>query len=674
MRIRIVGLTACLIFSSFISLQAANNPFIENSALSKIENDYANGSISLDEKVILQVNSIKYPNKLPIQYSSSTQIKTESELRGATLALIQMRADWELLEESTKNYVSLALARASTEFTYISPGGYFKMHYDTAGVDSVPSEDLDLDSIPDYVERCAAYCDTGLAKSLEIGFMYPPNDGVYGGDSLYDVYFQEMSYYGYTVPEGFGSNPWNDYYSYLVLNNDFIGFPSNTDPEGQVAGAAKATAAHEFHHAVQFGYDANEDLWAMESGAVFMEEVVYDTVNDNYNYIDDFMDFPHTSLMDNAGLHKYGAFLWPLYLAQKFDTLLYVSVWEGAKYDDIFTAYADTLLNNFGWDIDSAYVDFTYWLFNSGVRDDGIHFSESSEYSPLAIGATHISYPIGITNSPASVGGYGSSFITFYPGSEIGKLKITFNGSNTRNWTAYVIKSTTQNSHEIEFITLDSISKRGELIITNFESYYSITLVGVNTDEFSSSVLFTYSAEIILPYEVSSQILTPDSAVYSGGVRTFDILIRNDAIINDIFNLIYWDNQGWLPMDTFALAIAAGDSAVINVDVTPPQGTPLGENSILFFKSESWGDTAVYDILERTGQIDLYRGDVDFSGSIDISDIVALVDYSFNGGLEPQPILLSGDFDCSNAVDISDIVDLVSYMFDGGDYSPCNPY
>ena len=483
MQIRLVGLTACIICLSFISLQAANNPFVENSVLSNIENDYANGKISLDEKVILQINSIKLPHKLPLKYSSSTQVKTERELRGATLALIQMRADWDILDQSTKYYVTTALARTSTSFSYVSPGGYFRMHYDTIGVDSVSPEDLDFDSIPDFVERCAAYCDTALAKYLEMGFMYPPNDGVAGGDSLYDIYFQEMTYYGYAVPEGFGSNPWNDYYSYLVLNNDFLGFPSNTDPEGSVIGAAKVTVAHEFQHAIQFGYDAIEDIWAMESGAVFMEEVVFDTVNDNYGYIDDFMDFPHTSLMDNAGLHKYGAFLWPLYLAQKFDTLLYLSAWEGARYDDVFTAYADTLLYNFGWDIDSAYVDFTYWLFNTGIHNDGLHFSEASAYSPLAIGATHITYPVALTNSPASIGGYGSSFITFYPGTNIGKLKLTFNGSNTRGWTAYVIKSSTQNTHEIEFITLDSVGKSGELIIENFENYYSVTLVGVNTDE-----------------------------------------------------------------------------------------------------------------------------------------------------------------------------------------------
>lgn len=675
MKIRIIGFMICLFFLSFYSTQAAGNPYAKNSILFQIEDDYLSGAISLDDKVILQINSIKQPSKLPLSYAAVSQVKTEHELRGATLALIQIRLYWEELDQSTKDYVSLALARIATAFTYVSPEGYFKLHYDTLGIDSVPAEDLNSNLIPDFVEKCAAYCDTSLNKHLEMGYMYPPNDGVLGGDSLYDVYFQEMSYYGYASPESFGSYPWNDYYSYLVLNNDFLGFPTNTDPEGQVAGAAKATAAHEFHHAVQFGYDVSEESWAMECCAVFMEEMVFDLVNDNYNYLDSFLGFPHTSLMDNSGLHKYGAFLWPLYLAQKFDTLLHVSAWEAARYDDIFTGYADTLLYKFGWEIDSAYVDFTYWMFNTASHDDGLHFEEGSLYPPLAISGSHISYPVEATNSPASIGGYGACYISFFPGAEIGKLKLTFNGSNTRNWSAYVIKSSAPNVHSIEFITLDTISEVGEILIEDFDSYYSVTLVGVNTDEFSSSVLFTYSAEIILPYEVSSQIQSPvDSFVYSGGIRTFEILVRNDAVISDIFNIIYWDNNGWLPIDTFSLAIAAEDSEVVFIDVTPPQGTPLGESSLLSFKSESWGDTTVFDIQTRTGLISLYRGDINFSGNIDISDVVELVNYSFNGGSPPQPVPLSADFDCTNSIDISDVVMLVTYMFSGGDSPPCNPY
>ncbi len=675
MLLRILSLIVCLLCMSYNLSYAGSNQFSKNSLFYNIEQDYLNGNISLDDKVILYVNSVRQRNKSLLKYQSLSSSVSSHKDCGATMALIDMRIHWDELTEATKIYVSKALARDTMQFTFISPSGYFKLHYDVTDSNAVPTEDLNLNSIPDFIENCAAYADTSLSKHLELGYMYPPNDGVFGGDSLYDLYFENISYYGVTIPEGIASNPWNDYYSYIILNKDFLGFPANSDPEGQVAGAAKVTIAHEFQHAVQFGYDVGEGSWAMEAAATYIEEVIFDTVNDNYIYLDDYLTAPHTSLMDNSGNHKYGAFLWPLYLAQKFDTLLNVSAWQAARFDDLFTAYSDTLFENYGWVLDSAYIDFTYWIFNTASHDDGLHFSEGSGYYPLSIGASHISYPIGITNFPANVGGYGAGYITFFPGSEIGKLKITFNGSNTRNWSAYIIKSTTENSHTIEYLNLDSVSQNGEIVVENFENYYSITLVGANIDEHSSGVLYTYSAEIIQPFEVVSQIALPiDSAIYSGGTRTFDIIIYNTAIVDDIYNLIYWDTQGWLPMDTFAIAIASGDSAIVSVDVNPPQGTALGSNSLLTFKAESWGDSTVFDIQSRTGQIDLFRGDVNFTGAIDISDLIFLVEYSFNSGPAPQPVLLSGDFNCSNAVDISDIVTLVDYMFSDGAYPPCNPY
>ncbi len=674
MQIRLLSFIAFAFLLSISSLSAATNRYAENTVLHQIENDYLVGNISLDDKVLLQVNSIKQPDNTPVQYLSTSSMLSGQGLREATLALIEMRKVWELLEISTQNSISATLTRTETEFTLISPSGFFKFHYGTSGTSAVPLLDADSDLVPDFVEQCISYCDSSLAKQLEMGFLPPPSDGLAGGDSLYDVYFQSMAFYGYAVPEGLGSYPWNDQYSHLVLNNDFIGFPPNSDPEGLVAGAAKATAAHEFHHAIQFGYDANEDIWAMEAGATFIEEIVFDLVNDNYGYLDDFLDFPHTSLMDVGGLHMYGAFVWPLYLAQKFDTSLYLASWEGARYDDLFVSLGDSLLANYGWTLDAAYTDFSYWIYSTASFDDGNHFTEAANYDPIAISATHITYPVGITNSVSSVGGYASEYITFYPGAAAGKLKLTFNGSDSRNWSAYVIKSMTANDHTVATISLDTLTQEGEILVSDFHDYYSVTLVGVNLDEYSSAVLFTYSAEI-LPFELSLSVISPiDPFVYSGGVRSVDVLVRNTAPVNDIVNLIYYDSDGWLPLDTFAFALASGDSSIVSLDVTPQQGTPIGETAILSFKAESWGDPTVFDLQTKLSQISLYRGDFDFSGEIDISDLVYAVDFIFTGGPTPIPNEFAGDIECSNATDISDLVYLVDFIFTGGPGSPCNPY
>ncbi len=63
----------------------------------------------------------------------------------------------------------------------------------------------------------------------------------------------------------------------------------------------------------------------------------------------------------------------------------------------------------------------------------------------------------------------------------------------------------------------------------------------------------------------------------------------------------------------------------------------------------------------------ILRGDIDHSGSIDISDLVVLVTYMFQSSTE-LPCLDEADIDNSGGlspIDISDLVALVSYIFLG---------
>jgi hypothetical protein len=69
----------------------------------------------------------------------------------------------------------------------------------------------------------------------------------------------------------------------------------------------------------------------------------------------------------------------------------------------------------------------------------------------------------------------------------------------------------------------------------------------------------------------------------------------------------------------------------------------------------------------------LRRGDVDHDGeTVNITDLVFLVAYMFQGGPEP-PCLEEADVDGDNEIiNISDLVYLIAYMFQGGpEPAPC---
>ncbi|MBK7093216.1 MAG: dockerin type I repeat-containing protein [bacterium] len=66
---------------------------------------------------------------------------------------------------------------------------------------------------------------------------------------------------------------------------------------------------------------------------------------------------------------------------------------------------------------------------------------------------------------------------------------------------------------------------------------------------------------------------------------------------------------------------------------------------------------------------DYICGDADNSGSVNISDVVRIINYIFSGGTVPDP-LESADVDCNSSVTISDVVYLISHIFSGGPV-PC---
>ncbi len=675
---------AVLIFAlCAIAVRSDSLPGDENltraTVIDRVRQSFERGEISFDEKSRLVILAIRFPERLLDEYRviEPGDSPTVKPGRCATPAILEIYNRWDELSDDTKKLYTEAFDRPEAQRVYISPSGYFKMHYDVLGPQAVPVADQNGNSVPDFVEKCAVYCDSGRVRHLELGYQMPPSDSVIGGDSLYDIYFQDLgtSLYGYTVPEGDGPEAWNDAYSYIVLHRNFQGFPPNDDPEGSSIGSAKVTAAHEFHHAVQYAYDCDEDVWFMEFDATHFEELVFDYVNDNLNYLSEFMEAPEVSLMREDN-HWYSIFIWGLYLDQQYGPALIRSAWEGCLFDvSVFDALADSLLVNHGLSLDDAMAEFCVWNYITGDRDDGLHYEEASTYPMIELAAAYDSYPLDTTESPNYPEGYASCYVGLLPGGETGTLRLSFDGADSREWAAYIIKSTASGVHEYERIDLDTVGYAGEIDIENFEAYALITLVGVNTSEYSSEAAFEYSAHMVSPYLVSSQVVTTDSVVYSGNWRDWLYEVTNPGPLEDIYDLIFWDDSGWVSLDTVDVYVPSGSSRTRSVTVHPPVGTPLGTVTTLRFRAVSRNDPFVYDTQSAPALIVLQRGDVDFSGMIDIGDLTVLIDHLFINQGELRPEYEAGNFDCSGIVDIGDLTLLINHLFiEINCGSPCNPY
>lgn len=168
----------------------------------------------------------------------------------------------------------------------------------------------------------------------KLGYRRPISDGTRGGggSGMFDVYLKELYHqglYGLTVAEQRTSSNKRLYSSYLVIDNDFKRSQFHADPM-QVA---RVTAAHEFFHAIQFGYDAGEDPWLMETTATWMEDQFDDTSNDNRQYLPwSQLHEPGTPLdtFTNGGFEQYGNWVFFEYLSEHFGRGIVRSVWKRA--------------------------------------------------------------------------------------------------------------------------------------------------------------------------------------------------------------------------------------------------------------------------------------------------------------------------------------------------------
>jgi hypothetical protein len=478
--------------------------------LDKIDQAQVEGQLSPDEAVLLKVQVLKGAKNLPAEFRSDHPLPE----RCGTQVTLEVFENWNSYSPSTQSVLRETLARPAQQKSLVSPDGLFKIHYDTTGVNAVPLDDEDFSGAPDYVENLARYADSShQMEVLHLGYRPPPFDA----DSLYDIYTQEIDYYGYAQPENPGPQPWNDATSFIVVHRNFVGFPPNYDPDGHQKGAMKVTVGHEYHHAIQFAYNVGlqNRLWFMEVTSTWMEEMVFDPVDDNYNYLPTFFLDPQTPLT-NTGIHMYGSFIWNQYLAQNFGPDLVRQTWE----ENIsFTAVSalDRVLQNHGSTIGTEFTRFALWNFYTGSRDDGRHYEEGQFYPEMVLQLNGNSPTI--SGRSQSIPPLAAHYESFHSDSAVEKVRLTFVGRNSSVWGAHVL------FHRPPAVTLAhafnlNSNYRGDTTLFGPDSFPQVVLLAsqIKTSQLNSLEYFDYSYWAIPLFIIGDLnedlLVNPDDIVY----------------------------------------------------------------------------------------------------------------------------------------------------------------
>lgn len=324
-----------------------------------------------------------------------------------------------------------------------------------------------------------------------LGYRRPLSDEHRGGDGRFDVYLKELSHeglYGLTTAERPTSYNRNLYSGYLLLDNDFARSQYGAEP----IQVARVTAAHEFFHAIQFGYDVHEDSWLMETTSTWMEDRFDDSSNDNRQYL------PYGQLANAdqpldtyqaAGAAQYGNWAYFEHLSHRFGTGIVRSIWHsagafsGAGHQFSAHALRSVLSHRGGFDRD-------FGRYSAGNLTPGHSYPEGGHYPrPGFLGQWQL------TQAAPSVGPTGiqvhhlaSSSFQLLPGADLTertwRLRLHVDGPKKRkDPVAYVVVHTKRHAWIRESVHLN---RRGDGHVTvpfsnHRVDYVTLTLANAST-------------------------------------------------------------------------------------------------------------------------------------------------------------------------------------------------
>jgi len=356
----------------------------------------------------------------------------------------KLRQDWNNLEPATQKALAKTVAllpswvgNAAGERKFSLPGGRFLIHYTTTGTDAPPQIDNDFDGIPDWVETVAQTFESVASEYSRLGWRLAPT----ASGAPYDVYLRDLAsqkMYGQTTSSqalpsaGF----FNGFGSYMEIDNNFTDSIYQNALSGSQSVNQKAlsnlqiTAAHEYHHAIQYGYNFYFDIWYAEASSTWHEDELYDSVNQLYNYIPAW--FRNSTLaidtpVDTTTGGGYGRWIFNRYLVEQHGTGVVKAAWDklaalnspGNNNDIPMVPVLESLLLTAPYN-SSLGTDFFAFAKRVYLRDWKSHTDEISlihSYTPSAFPA----------NSIVTLQRYSFVFFKFTPTPVVPTLSIEVN-------------------------------------------------------------------------------------------------------------------------------------------------------------------------------------------------------------------------------------------------------
>jgi Family of unknown function (DUF6055) len=280
-------------------------------------------------------------------------------------------------------------------------GPNFCVHWVAEGLDAPNLKDSNGDGVPDYVQRVLSVAEhVHSVENDKLGWREPKSDGnMGGGNGKTDIYLSQIGgeLFGYAAPDPGQTSKAHPIprrlHGYLVLDNDYSAFEfPRTNPLSDL----EVTIAHEYNHILQFGYDAYQDPWFAESSATWMEDQVYNNINDYLRYVGRWVHRFDTPLTTSS-IKEYGSAVWNEWLARRYGLSIVRKAWAGAiharpggfsvnAYERAIRAAGPSDLSH---DFTRFAADVAEWRTGKGFRESQL-YPDMPRQGQLPLGAGHL--------------------------------------------------------------------------------------------------------------------------------------------------------------------------------------------------------------------------------------------------------------------------------------------
>lgn len=563
--------------------------------------------------------TIPEPSKIPKITEQIQSTASDSDSKCATIMI---------LEGLEKNQKILGFERKSGLATLslrpTDPGGgidgnqhllpklynttRFILHWTDNGssVDHVPPQDLDGNGIPDIVE--------GFAEAFEYvwnfeinttNFPAPPSDEAEPNDARnrnpderYDVFIYYFGYWGYAYPEQWPDSP---SYSYIGVRN------SLGNPE-----LRQAVAAHEFFHAIQFVYDCNEETWWMETTATYMEDEVYPSINDNYQYLPKWFQFCDTyGLEYTNGWHEYGNFIFAKRLSEDFGDEIIKEIWEEMVNTNGLVAIENTLLsknstlfyefNKFttaNFFLEDMYTDGTeYRSFITGKTDfDGVwieyQYNASTAADYVEINQSNVNWNCWMDK-------WATNYITMKLDPAKPKYRISFDGLDLT--TNYLVKLVGKKGGVINETIFNLNEQKDGSLDLLYDNFDNLTLIIANAGSTATTkpswrvrIITGVHDVAITEIKLSKHIISQNDGL------EISVKIENQGDFKEDVEVTIYAND--TPIQEQTVILESNASTILCFD-WETSGFALGSYKISAYVAPVPGETEVIDNTCTNGEI-----------------------------------------------------------------------